>query len=352
MAFDTIIQQGRFTSTGAAVTLALRSDVDWIRVYNETALAQAAADLAYEFYFQRGMAAGRGIAWTKLGTVANDPVTIGQLAANTGFTLIDSSVITPSGNTAITAVTAANPPVVSTATTPVIGDIVRLNTLDNQPQIGGIDFTVTAINAGVDFTIGNINLTNSTASTAGNYRIIPFDPMFYPRNRTVTFIQNNVVNPKVYLSVTHGFTVGQELRLSFPGGSALWGDYAQLDGVSATVLAVGVARAGNEPNNAGVANNVQLDIDTTGFAAWNTFGAGGNEGYVAAGDVPFTPAQLIPIGQDTAQSIVSAVDILADATNNQAVLGIRLAGGATGPGGAANDVMYWMAGKSFNVDNQ
>lgn len=353
MAFDTILEQGRFTSTGAAVTLNLRQDVDWIKVYNETAAAQAAADLAYEFYWQRGMAAAggqQGLFWTKLGTVANDPVTVGQFAAGAGFTLINSSDTTPGASSALTAITAANPPVVTTAATlPAVGDIVRLSNLDNQPQIGGIDFSVTASGGGT-FTIGNINLANSTASTAGNWRIIPFDPIYYPRRRTITWVEN-AVNPKVYLSVEHGLTVGQEIRLEFPGGADIWEDYAALDGVSATVIDVNVARAGNEPNNGGVANNVQLDIDTSAFQAWNSFGAGNNQGYPPSTDVPFTPAQLVPYGQDTGQSLISGVNILGGATDNLAVLGIRLAGGAAGPAGANGDVISWVAGKSFAVNN-
>lgn len=351
MAYDTITQQGRFTSTGAAVTLALRSDVDWIRVYNETALAQAAADLAYEFYFARGMAAGRGIVKTKLGTVANDPVTVAQIAAGSGFTLIDSSDLTPGNAIALTAITAANPPVVTTAgALPAVGDIVRLTNLDNQPQIGGLDFSVSASGGGT-FTIGNITLPNSVASTAGFFRVLPFDPIFYPRSRYITWVEN-AVQPKVYLSVTHGFTVGQQVRLSFPGGAAVWENYAALDGVSATVVAVNTARAGNEPTNAAGDNNIELDIDTSTFGAWNVFGAANNESYPGAGLFPFSPAQVIPIGEDTAQALTSAVDILGDATRNEAVLGIRLAGGAAGPAGAANDIIYWQAGKVFNVNNQ
>jgi hypothetical protein len=73
--------QGKFTSTGANKILNIRSDVDWINVYNYTAAAQAAADLGFQYYFQRGMAQGTGIIYTKLGAVANDPITVGVLAA-------------------------------------------------------------------------------------------------------------------------------------------------------------------------------------------------------------------------------------------------------------------------------
>lgn len=352
MAYDTIIEQGRFVSTGANVTLALRQGTDWIRVYNTTAAAQAAADLAFEFYWQLGMVTTDqlGLFWTKLGTVANDPVTVGQLAAGAGFRLVDSSIIPVGTVNALTAITAANPPVVTTAAAlPGVGSIVRFEDLDNQPQIAGIDFTVTAAGGGT-FTIGNINLTNSVATTAGFWRPVAFDAMFYPRRRTITWVEN-AVNPKIYMSVTHGFTVGQRVRLRFPGGPGIWLNYSALDGVEGTIIAVNVARAGNEPNNGGVANNIQLNIDTSAFGVWNVFGAGANEAYPPAGAVPFTPAQVVPMGEDTGFALTAGVDILADATRNTAILGITLVGGAAGPAGAAGDIIFWRAGKSFAVNN-
>lgn len=61
---------------------------------------------------------------------------------------------------------------------------------------------------------------------------------------------------------------------------------------------------------------------------------------------------MIPVGEDTAEALALSADILSDATENTATIGIQLAGGAGNPGGAAADVMYWVAGKSFSVDNQ
>lgn len=350
MALDTILQQGSFTADGNAKVLQLRGGIDWIKVYNLTAAAQAAADLGYEFYYQVGMTPGRGMVWTKLGTVANDPVTVAQLAANTGFTIVDSSVDTVGANTAFTAITAANPPVVTSAGHGlVVGDVVRFNTLDNQPQIGGMDFTVTA--AAATFTIGNISLVNSTASTSGFWRKIPYDPIYYPRRRFITWVEN-AVQPKVYMSVTHGYVVGQKVRFNFPGGSAVWGNYAAMDGQQATIIAVNVARAGNEPNNGGTANNIQVDFDTSSYGAWNVFGAGGNQSFPASTDVPFSPAQVVPLGEDTAEALSAGTNLLSDATVNEAYIGVQLAAGTTSPAGQANDVIYWVAGKSFSVDNE
>jgi len=342
---NTIIQQGTFTSAGTAQTLNIRSDVDWMWIYNYTQIAANALSTGYQFYWQRGMAAGTGIEYQS--NAAGNAVDITTLAAG-GFTLIDSSDTTLLAAAALTGLTNANPPVVTSAGHGlVVGDIVRFDTLDNQPQIAGMDFTVTA--SAVTFTIGNIALANSTASTTGNWRRIPFDPIYYPRRRFITFISASATagRAKVYLSVTHNFTVGQRVRLSLPGD--VWGNYSQLDGRECTVVAVNEARAGAEPNNGGVANNIVVDVDVAALGAWNVFGAAGNQTFPAAGDVPFTQAQVIPVGEDTGDAIAAATDILADATRNTAFLGMQLGAGVNGPAGQANDVIYWTAGKSFNV---
>lgn len=354
----TIVGQGSFTqgATAMSQTLVIPSGVDWLWVYNFTQ-SDAAAGNGYMYYWQRGM----GTIGLVHAAGALGAVTVAQTAAN-AFVLYDPTLQTLGAASALTAITAANPPVVTTAATlPSVCDVVRFSSLDNQPQIAGIDFTVTAAGGGT-FTIGNINLTNSVASTAGFWRLVNFDPIFYPRNRTITYI-STAVQPKVYLSVTHGFTVGQKVRLSFPGGSAVWENFAALDGLTATIIAVNVARAGNEPNNGGTANNIQIDLDTSTFGNWNVFGAGGNQAYPPATAVPFSPAQVVPVGEDTGFALTSVLaqtpldcfgnqivntntGILADSTVNTAFLGMRIAAGALLPAGTANDVVFWRAGKS------
>lgn len=368
----TIIGQGTFTvgSSVVPVNIPLPSGVDWMYVYNFTqAGINGAGNTGVEFYWQRGMAAGSGIVQYK--TVAGVAGLSMDTFVSNGFTPFDSSNQTPGAAVALTAITAANPPVVSTATTPAVGSIVRIINPNNQPQIGGMDFTVTAAVAGVSFTIGNIELLNSTASTSGFWRQIPFDPIFYPRRRFITFVRS-ATQAVIYLSVTHEFAVGQIVRLSFPGGTAIWGNYAALDGVAATIVAVNVARAGSEPNNGGTANNIQVNVDTSALGAWNVFGAGGNQGYPASSLVPFTPAEAVPVGEDTGQSLINVnaqvpLDfngnviganngLLSDATINLAQFGMTLGIGGNGTalgsaikgpaGAAAADVMFWRAGKS------
>lgn len=370
----TIIGQGTFTVPAAGViaqNIAIPSGTDWLYVYNYTqAGINGAANTGINFYWQRGMAAGTGMVWYK--TVAGVALLSQDTYVSGGFTLLDTSLNAPGVSNALTGITAANPPVVTTAATlPAVGSVVRIINPNNQAQIGGLDFTVTAAGGGT-FTIGNINLSNSTATTAGFWRQIPFDPIFYPRRRYVTFVRA-AAQAVIYLSVTHQYAVGQIVRLSFPGGSAVWGTYAALDGIQATITAVNVARAGTEPNNAGTANNIQVNVDTSAFGAWNVFGAGANQGYPAAGLVPFTPAAIIPEGEDSAFSLSTPLaqvpldynglqvagtnnGLLSDATVNTAFIGMTLGVGGNGTalgaqilgpaGAAAADVMYWRAGKS------
>ena len=369
----TIIGQGSFVvpATVVSQSIAIPSGTDWMYVYNYTQSGiNGAANTGVEYYWQRGMAAGTGI--VKYKTVAGVAGVSTDTLPTGGFPLLDTSLQATGNLVTSVAITAANPPVVTSTTTPAVGSVVRIINPNNQTQIGGIDFTVTAINAGVSFTIGNINLSNSTASTTSFWRQIPFDPIFYPRKRFVTFVRA-ATQAVIYLSVTHQYAVGQMVRLSFPGGSAVWGTYAALDGVQATITAVNVARAGTEPTNGGTANNIQVNVDTSAFGAWNVFGAASNQGYPPATSVPFTPAAVIPEGEDTAFSLITPLaqaplnydgsivlgtqpGLLSDATQNLAFIGMTLGTGGngtalgaaiTGPAGsAAADVMYWRAGKS------
>ena len=90
-------------------------------------------------------------------------------------------------------------------------------------------------------------------------------------------------------------------------------------------------------------NTFTVDIDSSGFTAFS---------FPLTGNYPFTPAQVIPVGEDTAAALAFNQNVLSDSIVNTAYLGMVLKGGAGLPGGADNDVVYWVAGKSSNVDNE
>lgn len=345
---NAIIQQGRFTSTGLEKTLTIRSDVDWMTVYNETKTAVNNVDRPTNFYWQRGMAAGLGLKTVKLGTQALDPLTNGQTAAGAGFTLVNQgSDAVVSAGVAFTAISNATAPVVLTANTSLlqVGDVVRLSqpaALKDANALDGIDWQISAINPNVSFTIRGVLPNTVGAGTAGIWRKVNISSIFYPQTRYIINITTaNPLFPIVTTSVDHGYKVGQEVRfhISKTVMGAAYG-MTQIDNIVAPITAV-------------TASTFTVSLDTTGFTAF-AFPTTAN--YPAAG---ITPAYVGPVGEDTATALnaVPQANILSDATVNTALIGMKLGAGTAagvdvGPAGEVNDVMYWVAGKSFSVSNE
>jgi len=331
--------QGRFISDAMAKTIKLRSDVDWMWVKNETVSYAAGAGTGAEFYWQRGMAQGRGTVYLK--TAVTSALQVGQIAANAGFYLVDSSVNVPSASVDLTEVDDSAVPVVDTANTSLLsdGDVVRLFNVVDGTQLNGIDFTIGGIIANTSFTLANMAEIVTTGNTTGTWRRIPYDPLYYPVNRYITKVvaAANTNNALVTLSVTHGYTVGQIVRFVVPTVTALAFGMPALNGLQGTIVAIGTADAN------GSTNTITVDIDVTSFGtfAWPlTLNPG------------FTPAQIVPVGANTAIGLQLNANVLADATTNTGYIGIKLMAGINSPAGVANNVIYWVAGKSFSVDNQ
>jgi hypothetical protein len=326
---NTIIQQGRFTSTGANVTLQLRADVDWLKVYNYTQFANGTGTgQVVAAIWQRGMSAGTGLVYTKTATTL---AAIPAALSSGGFTLVDSSVQTPGAlNATITAISNAAIPVVSNSGTNglVAGDVVRIIDVTSAKQLGGIDFTV-GYNTLTSGTFSLDYMAQIVAGTTGSWRKINFNPIFYPRRRVITKI-TKASSAVVTLSVTHGYKVGQAVRFQVPEAFGM----VEMNGLLGTITAIDTTTTSG--------NSITVDIDSSAFTtfAWPT-----------SSNVAFTPAEVIPVGEDTAEALSAATDILSDATINESYIGMVLGGGAGGPAGASSDVIYWQAGKSFSVSN-
>jgi hypothetical protein len=328
--------QGRFTSAGSAVTIQLPSGLDWMWVKNQTVSYAAGAGTGAEFYWQQGMTQGRGTIYTK--TAVTNALAIAQIASNAGFYLVDSSVNLPGPSLTLSGITNGNPPVVNTANTSSLsnGDVVRIFSTVGALQLGGLDFTIGALSAGVSFTLAYMSAIAGANPGAGTFRRIPYNPLFYPRNRYITKI-SQATQAIVTLSVTHGFTLGQAVRFVVPTVTAAAYGMTELDGLQGTIVAIGQADAD------AVTNTITVDIDTSGFTAF---------AFPLTTAPGFTPAQIVPIGENTAEALALGADILGDATVNTGYFGIQLTAGTGSPAGVANDVIYWVAGKSFNVNNQ
>ena len=162
------------------------------------------------------------------------------------------------------------------------------------------------------------------AATGGSYRIVKWDPIFYPRWRFIANI-TQAASAVITTTVSHLFTVGQVVRFTIP---AVY-DMVELDGLQGSITDI-------------TAGTITVDIDTTAFTAFS---------FALPADVPFSPAIISPIGEDVSVARDAARDELGDSIRNVAYIGIDLGAGNTSPSGNANDVIYWVAGKSFQVTN-
>lgn len=317
----TITQQGSFTSTGESKTIEFRSDVDWMEVRNDSVAQASQTTLkGVEYFWQRELETGWG--YGKSNSANADNLTF-RLSSGS-FTLVNSSidVLGPLNNT-ITAVNTASPPVVTNSGDNLLsaGDVVRLINISNAFQISGMDWTVGRETL-TSTTFSLDNAPNIAVATTGSWRKINFQPMFYPRKRTITAIQK-AIEPIIVMSVDHGFTVGQVIRLIVP---SIFG-MEEANGLQATILSLDTLGA------------MIIDLDTSSFAPFV---------YPLNSDGAFTRAEVIPIGEAARTPYENLLD---GATRNTAFIGMVLGGGLLGPAGQNGDKIVWRAGKSFSTDN-
>lgn len=391
----TIIGQGTFLASyssanpnpgsasdqaASAQIIQIPSNADWVKVYNYTKYGanglssvyfggSATAFAGIEYYWQRGMAVGKGLVTYK--TNAATTVNTNTLASG-GFTLYDPSgqstgalpLIGPA--VATTATTNATQPVVSTGNTAgiTVGTIVRLSNTA-QTDVNGIDMVVSAVTANTSFTLlfaGNALATAPGAiGGAGFYRIVNYNALFYPRRRVITNI-TQATNAQVSTAIPHGLTPGQEVRFNIPlvSGMTQLNSTAQSNFIAAIIVSIVDDY------------NFTINVDSTNFTAFT---------YPTIAQQPSSFPEVTPIGEDTATALVSNANqvpsiggfqifntntgILADSTVNTGFLGMILGGGGpglapttavSGPAGTVHfsagnvidavDTMYWVAGKS------
>ena len=322
---------GSFVSDGLARFIALPSGYDFFELHNITDLAVPAAANTNVMHARGSSLMPAGTGYVSLKTNGAATVALEIPLATTGFTFIsDRANQTPTAPVAVTAITAASPAVVSSASPAVIGDIIRLTQTTGMLQIGGWDFSVSAVNAGVTQSIANLPAAGfAAAATAGFVRIIPFDARYYPVNRRITAITRG--SPTVIaLNVTHGFTVGQRVRVSMPRPVGLAAPFGipEIDGLLGTITAIGTAIGG-------CTNTISLDIDSTAFTAF----AFPTSAIAGAGvEAP----QIIPVGEMASGAYANLLD---DATRN-----VSNAGVVIGTGVQTTAILYqWVARKGLTL---
>ena len=194
-------------------------------------------------------------------------------------------------------------------------------------QLGGIVFTVTRTGADTVTIPINTNTANFTATTVTTWRKVVVGPLYYPQRATITGI--TAANPMVVTTSTnHGLTVGQQVRLRVPSQLAM----TQANNLQGVITAV-------------TATTFTLgSIDSSAYTAF---------AWPATTSVPFTPAQVIPVGSGpspvTFGNVTYYNNVLDDATLNNQFQGfsvgvnILATASSTVLGITASDVFQWTA---------
>jgi hypothetical protein len=320
----TTLQQGTFTAVAGTTTLKLRSDIDWLKVYDPVNFA--VNSVGFEYFWQRGMAVGTGVYWYH--AAASTVVNSGLLAAPLGFTRVDTSIATPGAAIATTAGTNATQPLYDTGNTQAMADgaIVRVFTAGHT-NLNGLDFSIDTVTNNVSFRLANTLATAPGAiAGVGTYRLIAGNVdeynQFYPSRRVICNITQAAAGVVTTL-VDHSLTTGQQVRINVSDACGM----TQLNGQLVTVTVINVS-------------TFSINVDTTGYSAF----------VFPTVLVPaFTPAEMVPVGIAMAYN----TSILAALKNNE-FIGMRLGYDTTSaglaPAGIAGHTMYWIAGNSSSQE--
>lgn len=320
-----IIQGGSFTHAVVAnpQDLIVQSieapDFFWMR--NRTQWGAGTAQRV-EWMWHNGMAQGTGQVTVQ--TVGTNVLSSLALASD-GISFYDTANPPSFPSLACTAITNANPAVVSMANTGTIrpGDVVRVINVTGMQQISGLLFEVTAVTTNTSITLAlDASAGNGFAAPGTNGFIKKVIPnRFYPKLDGITKI-SQAAQAVVTFAVSHTFTAGEFIGLRVPTGFGM----VEADLQDARVLST-------------TQFTVTLDLDTTGYTAW-TWPASAIpqiNGFAHAvpsssGVVPFAGSATVP-AQPPGTNLLDAFD-------NRNVRVIHL-GGSVFTNTTAGDVFDW-----------
>lgn len=320
---------GSFVSDGTTKSISLPSGYTSFEMINLTDIGSTAANTnVMRAQGTSLMAADSGYYNPKTSGAATNALEVTTTSG--GFTFVaDSSSLAIGASVALngTPINRANPAVVDTGTTTGLvasTSVVRLFNTTGMLQVSGMDFTVGTISAGTSFQLKYLNNTGFAAdASAGSYRIINANSRFYPRARYITAI-TQASSAVITLSVTHGYTVGQAVRVYVPSAFGM----TEINGLLGNITAISTTN-----------NTITVDIDSTSFT---TFAFPTSA--VAAAGVTF--AQVVPVGEAAINSSTQAYgNLLDDATKNQSFTGVKI-----GTTVQTNGITYqWFARKGVSL---
>lgn len=333
----TIVTQGTFTSDGTGKSIPLPSSADYFVTTNLTKMGAASNPgvcVRGEWYGSGLTAANNGLRWKN--TNSSNAINIDKFSTSTasnGFTYV-TSFPQPEAAVTGTAITAANPAVVSMTNTYSEGDTVILYGTTGMLQISGMAFTITSV-SGAGFTLLGLDASGFAApATAVVARRIPAVMPVEPRFLYVTEI-SKATQAVVRVSQAHNYVVGQKVEFTIPGSFGM----TQLNNnaLPGNLPPVIVALDDNDP----YAFTVNVDS-----SAFTTFA------FPASSQSPTAQlfATVAPAGQSTQFNPITGVQT---GYNFQYVpfhTGLftpymYLAAGANSPAGADGDVIVYQAYK-------
>lgn len=335
MAF-TIVTQGTFTQPSTAVnqTIPLPSGADYFVTTNLTQMALAPATgvvIRGEWYGGGLTANNDGLRWKK--TNSSSAINIDKFSTTTssnGFTYV-TAPSQPEAAVIGTAITNANPAVVTMTNTYSEGDVVQLFNTTGMLQIAGMAFTISSV-SGSGFTLLGLDASGfSAAATAVSARRIGKMMPVEPRFLYVTGI-TKATQGVVTVSEKHSYVVGQKVEFQIPGsfGMVQLNNYYLPQNLPPVITAV-------------TDYTFTVNVNTTNFTT-----------FAFPTSIQSPTAQLFATvssaGQSTQYNPITGVQTgynfqYVPFHSGNFVPFMYLPAGAQSPGGAAGDVIVWQAYK-------
>lgn len=335
MAF-TIVTQGTFTQPATAINqiIPLPSGVDYFVTTNLTQMALApnpGVVVRGEWYGGGLFADNDGLRWKK--TNSSSAINIDKFSTSTasnGFTYV-SSFPQPGPAVVGTAITNANPAVVTMTNTFSEGDVVQLYGTTGMLQIAGMAFTISSV-SGSGFTLLGLDASGfSAAATAVTARRISKVMPVEPRFLYVTGI-TQASQGVVTVSEAHNYVVGQKVEFTIPGsfGMVQLNNNNQSQSKPPVITAV-------------TTYTFTINVNTTGYTAF---------AFPTSASSPTAQlfATVAPAGQSAQFNPITNVQTgynfqYVPFHSGLFIPYMSVPAGAQSPGGAASDVIVWQAYK-------
>lgn len=328
----TIVTQGSFTqpATAVAQSIPLPSSADYFVTtnYTQMGLAPSTPVVVKGEWFKNITPINDGLRYKKgvsLNSLFVDKFS--TATASNGFTYV-AAPPQPEAAVTGTAITNANPAVVTMTNTYSEGDTVVLYGTTGMLQIAGQAFTISTV-SGSGFTLLGLDASGfaapATAVTAR--RISKFAPV-EPRFLYITSI-SKALQAVVTVSMAHQYVPGQLVHFMIPQSMGM----QEMTNLTGKIVAVGTY-------------TITVDINSSNFSTF---------AYPLSTQSPTAGlfATVAPAGQRVQTDPVTGVQTgynfqYAPFHNGQFTPYMYLPAGAQSPGGAAADVIVWQAFKMEN----